>query len=637
MSWALKAIVVTTVMLGACSIAYFMLFDINDGGDPDLDYYETNVDIQTYEDSDRLTVSEEYKIRFDLVSGETYITKPIGLIDKNSIKVWIDGVEASFKNYSVGVDATYNNSMPAYYSYREYHGDFEINAFYKRESGMEHTIKFQYDIPGVVQNYADCSDIYYKVYTKFAQPLKNLTVTVRPPSGESFNTPDTKIFGHGDPNGRAMFSGNDVVFTSSNLHAGRMFEIRVVAEPGILNANMQNINKYNGIMAEEQGFIDQTKKVSDAEYYQKIALAVLLLVYLAYYVLKYSPLLKWRPKNGPLQMYDIPEIKPNILARFSDRKSLSGADSLSRSISSTLLNLAMIGVVNIREENGDVVFGAVDRNLLMSEESFVKLTGFEQAVFDLVFKTSAGGNKEITLNALKISLSNNGYKSMDKLHREDQNEFRQSGYVDLKKELILLKSKRMPYLLILVYVFAAAIIGFIGGGTYSYALFGTIVLSVVAFMMSIVGFDPIPLTKEGEGEYAKAQALKKYYVSGKYAEGMTATDLPFWEHHLVYATALGVAENVIERLELILKAQAETGAMPTSLVFMYPLYSAGFSSSFAGIGFAARSVLHVPHTESNAGGYSGYSGGGGGGSFGGGGGFSGGGGGGFGGGGGGSR
>jgi len=631
-----------------CCASYFASFGEYEGGDPGFDYYETNVDIRTYADSGRITVSEEYKIAFYEESGETYITKPLNFLDEGSIKVWIDGDEAAYVQYGEGNSATYRDSMPPLFSHREYLGMTEINAFYTRQSGMEHTIKFEYDAPGIVVNYADCGDLYYKVYTGFSQPLKDLTVRVHAPSGRTFDSGSAKVFGHGDPNGTAGFSDGGAVFTSSSLYAGRMFEIRVVSDPGIFTFAGSDDPMYDRIMAEERSFMDRTENASNMEGLQKIVFSIMILAYLAYFLLRHANM----PKDSrPMPvMHEHPDIKPSILARFADPGSISGTKSLGRAVSATLLDLAMMNAVTIREEDGDLVFKAIDRDLIASDEGYVKLTGFEQAVFDMVLRAGEKGRSspkdivpssisgqdrfgtdreiprddgEITLDDLRSLLSEEGYLFREKLLRENESEFERGGYTDTKKGSKLARINRVPFGIMFVYAFVSSLLAF-SGGTAGYPVFGIAVSLSISVTLSMISAGHV-LTDLGRSEYAEAQTLKRFYANGMYAENMSAADLRFWERSLVYATALGVAENVIKEMELALEGEPDV-----TLIYFHSFHAAGALRCFADLGAISVSV---PFSHANE--YGGY--GSGGGSFGGGGGFSGGGGGGFGGGGGGSR
>jgi uncharacterized membrane protein len=106
-------------------------------------------------------------------------------------------------------------------------------------------------------------------------------------------------------------------------------------------------------------------------------------------------------------------------------------------------------------------------------------------------------------------------------------------------------------------------------------------------------------------------------------------ELPLWEKHLVYATALGVADKVMKELDIRLAERRVPASGYSPAVYLDTLHSVGgLSKSISSINNA--SYASFVRSSGLTGGGGGYSGGGGGG-------FSGGGGGGFGGGGGGHR
>lgn len=108
------------------------------------------------------------------------------------------------------------------------------------------------------------------------------------------------------------------------------------------------------------------------------------------------------------------------------------------------------------------------------------------------------------------------------------------------------------------------------------------------------------LTQLGENQYAKWRGLYNFLNSDTLIHERTFIELPLWEKYLVYATAFGISDKVIQAISIRCPEAASS-----------PVLSNNYyrSTSFRHSGRAFRSAVH-------SGAHGGYSGGGGGGGFG---------------------
>ncbi|MCL1914628.1 MAG: DUF2207 domain-containing protein [Eubacteriaceae bacterium] len=110
------------------------------------------------------------------------------------------------------------------------------------------------------------------------------------------------------------------------------------------------------------------------------------------------------------------------------------------------------------------------------------------------------------------------------------------------------------------------------------------------------------LTQFGEDEYAKWLGLYNFLSSETLMNERTVVELPIWESYLIYATAFGISDKVIEALKIRCPNPEDSPILRNS---SYPR-SSGFRSSHSSF----RSSVRSASASSRSGGSGGYGGGG---------------------------
>lgn len=98
-------------------------------------------------------------------------------------------------------------------------------------------------------------------------------------------------------------------------------------------------------------------------------------------------------------------------------------------------------------------------------------------------------------------------------------------------------------------------VNFISSLTRLDLAFGSFFILGIGFMTSAIYLNKLSLqcvllTQFGEDEYAKWRGLYDYFNSEDFMKEKTVEDLGLWEQYLIYATAFGVSEKVIQTLNL---------------------------------------------------------------------------------------
>ena len=125
------------------------------------------------------------------------------------------------------------------------------------------------------------------------------------------------------------------------------------------------------------------------------------------------------------------------------------------------------------------------------------------------------------------------------------------------------------------------------------------------------------LRDEGLEEVAQWKALKNYMTDFSLLKEKEVPDLVVWEKYLVYATAFGISDKVVEQLKVVYKEFSDPNYFSTYNHFAYMHYLgntnfgdnfiSSFNSSMTSVYTAASSSYSSAH-----GGGGGFSGGGGG-------------------------
>jgi uncharacterized membrane protein len=318
-------------------------------------------------------------------------------------------------------------------------------------------------------------------------------------------------------------------------------------------------------------------------------------------------------------MREVPSLNPNIVAQFGDYYKLKKGN-FGNKITATILNLAVQKIISIEEGPGkEIVFVSLNPRAPMSR--------FELNIYNLLFPTASWSEDDRkTLKEFKEALES-GSVSNSRLFDIDKSEFDAGRYVDAgleKKNNIWKGIPFIPLILVIPIIAISIIIEF---DDFVPFLFFSSFISLVAAAISIEK-TPNALTVSGEDERAKAKALRRFYTDMTLIKERRAMGVYLWEQHLVYATALGVADKVIKELDIsLVEMGVAAGAVMPS--YIYAMHNTGgLSKAVSNINSASYAAF--ARSAATGGGSGGFSSGGGGG-------FSGGGGGGFGGGGGGHR
>lgn len=445
----------------------------------------------------------------------------------------------------------------------------------KKSSG---NVKFQisYKINNVINSYEDCQEFYWKFLDKSnGMMCKNISGTITLPRNLS-NSENLLVWGHGNINGRIDKSGtNKVKFKIKNFSAGNMLEIRVVTKEKMFNVEGKTFTMLNGIQKEETRWTSKTNEnIKENRIILIIILSieVIILLFIFKDIKTYFNINKSGNKieKRNLEYFrDIPREETStpgegaFLYYFDNNFNWTDGKQ-SNVLAANILNLCLKGYISFEKKLEDKIYISI----LKGKED---LKEDEKEIYNLI-KDAIGKKESIEVKELQDFAKKNYDKysahvrSMVKHIKEN---LYSENIIDKKQEKLYDKTYS-PTPTIFAGIFMAIIIFILMSllpiiDVGYLAAFGISIrnnlLEIILVLVPIIALLIIleqnrkkargnlyKLTQKGEDEQAEWKGLSKYLKHYSLLNERGVFDIIIWEKYLVYATAFGISEKVIEEL-----------------------------------------------------------------------------------------
>lgn len=445
----------------------------------------------------------------------------------------------------------------------------------KKSSG---NVKFQisYKINNVINSYEDCQEFYWKFLDKSnGMMCKNISGTITLPRNLS-NSENLLVWGHGNINGRIDKSGtNKVKFKIKNFSAGNMLEIRVVTKEKMFNVEGKTFTMLNGIQKEETRWASKTNeniKKNRIILIIILSIEVIILLFIFKDIKTYFNINKSGNKieKRNLEYFrDIPREETStpgegaFLYYFDNNFNWTDGKQ-SDVLAANILNLCLKGYISFEKKLEDKIYISI----LKGKED---LKEDEKEIYNLI-KDAIGKKESIEVKELQDFAKKNYDKysahvrSMVKHIKEN---LYSENIIDKKQEKLYDKTYS-PTPTIFAGIFMAIIIFILMSllpiiDVGYLAAFGISIrnnlLEIILVLVPIIAMLIIleqnrkkargnlyKLTQKGEDEQAEWKGLSKYLKHYSLLNERGVFDIIIWEKYLVYATAFGISEKVIEEL-----------------------------------------------------------------------------------------
>lgn len=445
----------------------------------------------------------------------------------------------------------------------------------KKSSG---NVKFQisYKINNVINSYEDCQEFYWKFLDKSnGMMCKNISGTITLPRNLS-NSENLLVWGHGNINGRIDKSGtNKVKFKIKNFSAGNMLEIRVVTKEKMFNVEGKTFTMLNGIQKEETRWASKTNEnIKENRIILIIILSieVIILLFIFKDIKTYFNINKSGNKieKRNLEYFrDIPREETStpgegaFLYYFDNNFNWTDGKQ-SDVLAANILNLCLKGYISFEKKLEDKIYISI----LKGKED---LKEDEKEIYNLI-KDAIGKKESIEVKELQDFAKKNydkysaHVKSMVKHIKEN---LYSEDIIDKKQEKLYDKTYSPTptifagiFMAIIIFILMSLLpiidVGYLAafGISIRNSLLEIILVLVPIIAMLIIleqnrkkaRGNLYKLTQKGEDEQAEWKGLSKYLKHYSLLNERGVFDIIIWEKYLVYATAFGISEKVIEEL-----------------------------------------------------------------------------------------
>jgi uncharacterized membrane protein len=480
-----------------------------------------------------------------------------------------------------------------------------------------HVYEVTYHVANVMAVSPDVAVLYWQFLGTGSPHQDRVDVTIHTPGFGS----DLRIFVHGALNGVSSLEGADVHLSVDDNPKGTKVEVRMLEpstdfavvpagaplEQSILETEAELADKANQRRADLRADLDRKENAKKAGNIGSPIVAVLGLLAFAGIFFKWG---KEPPPPDDISEYfrDIPEDPPAVCQAVRSFGSVTND-----AFPATLIDLAQRGWLTITEEHSETAVlhrDRIDYRFTRTPKQDAPLTDYESKLLWRLFPN--GGTitqSELVEDAKSTPAASAAW--LDDFKASIHTDFTRRGYVD-SGHLV----KWLLHLLTIAVVGGAGVLAVAVGAPLGWVAIG------VAVVLVLLSGLLRQRTKAGARKLAEVDGLARFLTDfSRLPDEAHSGDLILYERYLVYAVALGVAEQLVEGLRVRFPqfAQPNSGFATWYVVGsmagysnMGRLDSIGTIGSFASEFSSATAAAFSPPSSSSGGG-GGFSGGGGGG------------------------
>ena len=477
------------------------------------------------------------------------------------------------------------------------------------------TFRLSYVIDNAIIVHSDTAELYLQFVGKqWEQEHQVVSVELNLPPGASKE--EIRAWGHGPLSGTVQIvSGEQVVWKVSPLPAQTFLEGRVTFPPQLVPgaSRFSGRDGLSSIIDEETKWAAKSNRLRQLNLWDKILGLVVVVggIYIAVlYWSKYGK--EFTPDFSGEYYRELPAPYPPAELGVLYRK----VQTTSADLTATLLDLARKGYLTIAEvskaekgrrkksETADFKFvpSSVD------ERQMDALNSYEKKLLHFLFEEVGDG--EVTLEEIQAFAKKNRRQ-----FAEFWSDWTETVSTAAEEKCFFDKeaAKKLRWLLLpgiggLVLAVASFVSGMIISGA---------ALVIVGFVLIITGVGFNRRSPQGSTQYAQWKGFRKFLQDFSQLEHYTVPSLIVWEHYLVYAVTLGVAEKVMQQLEIVFPNFEDDGYVFGYQWYMYhhvgSIHHLSTMPTTMERGFQQSVSTATGQTSSGSGAGGGFSGGGGGG------------------------
>lgn len=497
----------------------------------------------------------------------------------------------------------YHMSKGQYFGGMNSDGKFEIAWGVGLEDKRE-TRKYEikYVVKDAIAKYSDYAELYWQfIGQDFEVSAKNVTGTIYLPSNAN-SKEEIKVWGHTqDLNGEIYATDtNKIEFTMNGFNTGRYLEVRALFPTQMITSSARGTNKdiLDSVISEETVWANEANQrrknketmnlfVTIIVFAICIVIGVILIKKFIKTLKELKTMKKFKPTQELQYFRDIPDENstPAQSLYLHNRSNADfGSTQLGEIFSATLLDLSLKKVLEFeitKNEKGKEKI--IIRILKQNDEN---LSEDETAIFNFL-KQACKESNEITSKDLEKYIKRSSTKIIElqkKIQKSTEEIIAQKELIDLEEKKKYTKSATAT----------AGYVFLIFGAVFLFSMFSTLIgvyaifIALLIVILSIMNIVVCSMktsrinvfTQKGVDESEKWRGLKKFMNEFSMLDKREIPELVLWEKYLVYATAFGIADKVLEQLKIVYPNINETINVGT-YTYMYMLMNTNFATSFS--------------------------------------------------------
>lgn len=531
-------------------------------------------------------------VKYKVNSVKQILDDGTEIVYKESPKLYWDDNDYIDAASGYGPGKWYHSAGP----YNEYLNQYECVLFYVDGLYREKvTFEIEYEMSNAALRYADCSELYLTMYSE--ETIKYL---------ESFKA--QILFPNKDMPAKEYYyakaygtNSHQIPFVESDTLNPGYYTFSIELDEADLS--FKPYNQYIEFLLVSHGrdkqifteyaprnyysddvYLEESRELQ-AEHellpgeYMLLKILVFLLSILGIFVIFFIARLIIKTVRRKYTFYkpemefeyfrEIPSnLDPNFAAYlvFIKHKSTEKLSNRKDGYSGTLLSLIRKKYVSLekidmtKEWTPNNIQLIVNQNNTKTENNSVlePLTLAEKYYFDLIYRHSHG--KQISMNDFQSKVSSdytytdsfvsNMNTSIDRIGISEKYFQPLGKFDDVKNKL-----HEWSILFIIVGILFITLVNIFSYQTRLDLAFGSFFIIGITFLLAANYFKKasqhsVLFTQHGETEYAKWRGLYNFLNSETLMNEKELIELPLWEQYLVYATAFGISEKVINALKI---------------------------------------------------------------------------------------
>ena len=426
--------------------------------------------------------------------------------------------------------------------------DWSINA-----ENQQRNFVVSYKVTNAVKIHNDIAEFYRKfISATNKQNIDNVSIRITLPNGSQsyIKGKDIKIWGHGPLNGEINFlDDNQVVLSSEDFNANQFLEARVIM-PTALFTNVPAVS-YTNRNALEEILKEESKWASEANNKRMMVKLEIILSVLLVFMAIIITLYLWTKYGKNHKTVFTGEYFRDLPANYTpaELSVLWNFDKIkAQDITATILDLARRKFLRIDEETTE------EKNIIWKNKIITRykvtilktaadnLKQHEQFLLDYFIQHIASIEQTFYIDEIE---------SFSKKHKKIFYQFWLSWQETVRNEAAQYNFFEPPSNMPVITLISGLIIFVLGSIVIQekQVLGGGLIVSG-----AILGLVPRLFKRhaiEGREDFVKWRAFKKFLTDFSEMDKHEIPSLIIWEHYLVYAVTLGVADKVIKQLSLM--------------------------------------------------------------------------------------